>query len=82
MLDRFLNGIADVVEALVGDETLEAIALRKTFDLTFAMFIRVSEDGSLADIQNAVRLVRDEIHPAVCHAAIEARRGWPGQARP
>ena len=67
MLDRLLalDGIADVVEGLVIDETLEAVAAGEAFERAFFVLIGApSEVARHPGRENAVRLVRDEVGPA------------------
>src|SRR2546422_8993276 len=85
MFDCFLslNGVTDVIEALVIHEYLQAVLLCESLNEAFPMLESATRQIARdAGIENAVPPIGNEINPAASHRSIEARRGWPGQARP
>jgi hypothetical protein len=85
MFDGFfsLNREADIVVLFVIDEPFETVRFRKSLYGTFAMFEDAADEvvGD-ADVKDAVALIGKDVNTAAAHGLIEARRGWPGQARP
>jgi len=63
-----LDGVADVLEALVIDEALEPVAAREAVDQPFAMLPHPMREARRdADIEHAVAAIAHEIDPAAFH---------------
>jgi hypothetical protein len=78
-----LNCNTDIVVLFVVDEPFKTVRIGKSLYGTFAMLEDAADEvvGD-TDVKHAVALIGEDVNTAAAHGLIEARRGWPGQARP
>ena len=85
MFDGFfpLNRDADIVVPFVVDQPFKTVRFGKSLYGTFAMLEDAADEvvGD-ADVKDAVASIGKDVNETAAHSLIEARRGWPGQARP
>ena len=85
MLDAFfaLNGDAYIVVLLEIDQAFQIILLGEPWlEAVAVLKAAANEVTRHAGIKRAVAAIGHEINETARHPISEARRGWPGQARP
>jgi hypothetical protein len=66
-----LDGVADIVEPLEINQSLQSISSGESFDESRAVLVDTAHKiARYADIQDAVRTIGQNVNPSTCHAEI------------